>query len=272
MRQLSVFNGFINGEHFSDVQSYNARMNELVAAGHTDIEAEAATSIKFIDDEDIEVPTMPVREENFDMYPYINDDDPYLDNLVTIDLNENDARYNKMLHFLSNTKNNIFDWLNDTNIRTTVKKHYINNIAGIIERIKQDSKNNNTCINVVESKRAKLVNDIEQLKAQYDVLLEGNEKEHNVLCSATRVIDALLDFYKEIQAEGLNAITNAEQNAERTRHNATMCVCREPVHPDNCTCGTCDNTCNVAVEEIQPQQVGDITNWYNRILEHCGLR
>lgn len=268
MRQISVFNGFINGEHFSDVQSYNARMNELVAAGHTDIEAEAATSIKFIDDEDIEAPTMPVREENFDMYPYINDDDPYLDNLVTIDLNENDVRYNRLVHTLSNTKNNIFDWLNDTNIRTTVKKHYINNIAGIIEHIKQDSKNNNTCINIVESKRAKLVNDIEQLKAQYNNLLEGNEKEHNVLCSATRVIDTLLNFYKEIQAEGLNAITNAD----KVTHNATDCACCAPGYPDNCTCGTCDNTCNVAVEEIQPQQVGDITNWYNRILEHCGLR
>ena len=100
MAKKTVFTGVINGEMFDNVQAYNARMNELVAAGIEDICASSSTEIKFEEDTTNEYTTTTTQDvatpvdEDLTIYPYMCEDDPfYLDLLVTDDPVTNQEAY-----------------------------------------------------------------------------------------------------------------------------------------------------------------------------------
>ena len=87
-----TFEGTINGETFDNVQDYNNRMQELISAGVTDIDASSKTSVK----------GELCNEENdnddfnlMDYLPFFNNGNYYLDQLVSEDdsLNEKNLAY-----------------------------------------------------------------------------------------------------------------------------------------------------------------------------------
>lgn len=262
MKKITVFNGKINGEKFDNVAAYNQRMNELINSGATNIEASSSTSIKTV--EDIEtVCDAPIDDKynELELFPYINDDTPYLDELVTIDAQRNANILKELEQVLSYSKNKIFEWLHDPEVGADYKAHYINNVREIIERIKEDSKNNIACIGVVNSNRQRIVNDVEAAKAKFDELFRINDNERFMLISATPVIDNLLEFYKDVQAEGITVMS--EGTTVMPASNTCHCT-----HDKN----NIDKTsvvCNT--REVLPQHIGDVTDWFNKILAECGL-
>lgn len=271
MKKITVFNGVINGEKFDNVAAYNQRMTELIARGATNIEASSSTSIKTVEDKEREcdAPAEPEvlndKYNELELYPYIDDDTPYLDELVTIDAQRNANILKELAQVLSYSKNKIFEWLHDPEVGADYKAQYINNVQDVINRIKQDSKNNITCIDIVNSNRQRIVNDVQAAKARFEELFRTNDNERFMLTSAKPVIDNLLEFYKDVQAEGITVMSASNRNEAVTGEHCATNTCRCSQERNDNTGVVCDT------REVMPQQIGDVTEWFNKILEDCGL-
>lgn len=234
MRKITVFNGTINGEKFTNVADYNARMNELIAAGETDIQASSSTSIKTVEDE---CPASAV-DEDLSFYPYVDKDDPYyLDLLVTNDHQTNVEALRCAEEVLAKCWNHITEALEDNEVTQETRREYLNDIQSCIESFKKDRAHTESAVKVVKEKREKLLSELATLA-----------NEESVLNDALPVIDKFIEFYTNVESATLEEIAN---------HN----VCKH----DGCTCGgtcTCGKEKNVETTctETQPTRTANLAD------------
>lgn len=178
MRKI-VFEGVINGEKFDNVQDYNSRMQELISAGVTEIQATSSTSMKSEE---------PEKKKEFDLtdyLPYFNNEKHYLDQLVSDDsaLNE------KNLAYAERTFGAAYNDLSKALADGEVDVNQLLNLANIIKEIRSqvaiDSSENRTAINELTEK---IANDTKHLQ------LLNNAKP--VLSTVAEYYDAAFELVK----------------------------------------------------------------------------
>ena len=155
MRKI-VFKGVINGEEFDNVQDYNSRMQELISAGVTEIQATSSTSMKSEEPEN--------KKKEFDLtdyLPYFNNEKYYLDQLVSDD----NALNEKNLAYAEKTFGAAYSDLSKALENGEVDVNQLLNLANIIKEIRSqvaiDSSENRNAINELTEK---ITNDTKHLQ------------------------------------------------------------------------------------------------------------
>ena len=290
MKQIKVFNGTINGEKFDNVQAYNTRMTELINAGATNIEASSSTSIKFVEDESMEMTTgigtdTPICacdeiDEDLTIYPYFEADDPkYLDILVTADPATNAEAYKETNTLLDKCFLYITDNLYDKDLPYGCKKNYLERVEEIIASIKNDNINTTNALKSVDSTRARAASEFRAAQVAFDAAqvkynntIKECDAHQSILQAAKPIIAMMLEFYHSVQQETLQALVE-----DRTEH---CCTCNDTDCETCSTCGKCKCECTCDAEEpnvkcnvreVSPQQLSDVSDWFNNVLRACGL-
>ena len=277
MKQIKVFKGKINGEVFDNVHSYNTRMTELISKGVTNIEATSSTSIKMVEDESMEMTTglgtntpiaMMPEDEDLTFYPYFEDNDPhYLDLLVTDDPATNTDAYNEANRQLDKCFLYITDNLYDKDVDIDVKKEYLHHVANIISDIKLDNEKTTKALCSVGTTRAQAAAEFKEAQAKYNEAVRECDHNQSVLQASKPIIARMLEFYRSVEQEALQAI--AEHNSETCEECETCSTCGNC--KCHCTCGTAEHEVKCNVKEVSPQQLSDISDWFDRVLQACGL-
>ena len=276
MRKINVFEGLINGERFTDVASYNKRMNELLNAGEKDIQASSSTTIKYVEDEanssgvvttcttdqcpgtcgavSTTASTELQEDEDLSFYPYMEDDDPfYLDLLVTSDYETNAAALAEVKKIFGKCFKYITTELNNNNVTDYDRKSYLESICSIIEDIKNDKQNTNDALNRLHAKRQDLTEEFENYKRKFESNLANISRDEKMLSDANDVIYWFENFYGDIRSE-----------IEKSIKSHKKCKCT-----DECTCDH-DNIIT-SCTETQPQVVSDFDSLLKRIFDLSGL-
>lgn len=239
MAKKTVFTGVINGEMFDNVQAYNARMNELVAAGIEDICASSSTEIKFEEDPTNEYTTTTTQDvatpvdEDLTIYPYMCEDEPfYLDILVTDDPVTNQEAYTEAQNVLKKCYDYTNDVVNDW--CPCDMKSYVEDIDVILSNINDDIRDTMNAIDTVGAKR-------KRLEESYHRELDKLNKELEILQAADRVSGMFKSYYSDVRENVMHKI-NSYKGA--------------------CTCNNNDDV-ETTVTEKTPQTEFD----FNKLLE-----
>lgn len=258
----SVFRGIINGEEFTNVQDYNARMNELIAAGEV-VEATSSTKVENVADE---VPAPESQDasntyaddEDLSFYPYMEDDDPfYLDLLVSTDTQQNAAALDEVAMILEKCKGYIVDTLEDEDVTCDIKVKYLEDIRDILESIDRDAESTVKARKSVLDKRARLAKEFEAVKEKYEQDIKSSLNEEILLNGAAPVIATLKSFYKDIE-------TLVEENL-------ADCQCKCGGGSGTCKCCK-DEVPTTETREIEPTRVSDLSTLLETIFGPCGFR
>lgn len=245
MAKKTVFTGVINGEKFDNVQAYNARMNELIAAGIEDICASSSTEIKFEEDTTDKyttTTTQDVVDEDLTVYPYMCEDDPfYLDLLVTNDPVTNQEAYNEAQKVLEKCYKYTHDVMEDC--CNCERKEYLDDITDIISNIKADIADNARAHDVILAKRVKLTD-------EFDAAIKELDNELTLLAAADKVTGMFKAYYEDVQNEMLTMI----------KENKCDCQC-------NCD----DAEVETTVTEKIPQTVADLSSLLKKIFGDNGI-
>jgi hypothetical protein len=263
----TVFTGTINGQTFDNVADYNKCMMQLLEKG-VEVQASSSTSITEVEPEPVDT-CASTPEDGVSLFPFFEEDaDYYLDALVTPDAEKNLAIRTEMRNLLEKCYSYIMEMLLDKDIETDVKQVYRDDIHDLISSIETDRNNNLKCKEVIAKRRNEAIAKYNAAKAEYNEAMIKFRAEEFMIDGANPVINMLLDFYRDIEAEAINAVKNDED-------------CRGTCCDTECTC-TCDCSdpnknkpvdkilCNV--RETQPQTLKDVSDWFNQLLEECGIK
>jgi hypothetical protein len=268
----TVFTGTINGQTFDNVADYNKCMMQLLEKG-VEVQASSSTSIKEVEPEPVDT-FASTPEDGVSLFPFFEEGaDYYLDALVTPDADKNLAMRAEMHKLLEKCYSHIMEMLLDKDIDTDVKLVYRDDIHDLINSIEADRNNNLKCKAVIAKRRDEAIAKYNAAKTEYNEAMIKFRSEEFMIDGANPVINMLLDFYRDIEAEAISAVKNDEDHCE---------TCCKNCGNTECTCGTCDCTdpnkntpvnkiqCNV--RETQPQTLKDVSDWFNQLLEECGIK
>lgn len=151
----NIFKGIINGQEFDNVKDYNARMNELMSAGH---DIEASTSTQVVDtDEKGEVCEEKCEEvePTPDMIPVFGRANyesigAYLDDVVTDNGEENEKMLDNLESYLIDNHNLITK--NLVKMDGHARKNYRRELQEILDVINKVYASNDASIANIESK------------------------------------------------------------------------------------------------------------------------
>jgi hypothetical protein len=247
----TIFEGTINGEKFNSVQEYNSKMLELISAGEP-VDASSRTrsvsekvcgTSRCVCDKSVKTPEEKLfeaicnaKDEDI-LLPYFEDDEPYyLDELVGNDEDENNMILENVHDYLDTAWEDIIEYLNSNHCKSE-KKDYLNDIHDIITNIKRDRKTNNEAFIKLKKEREEAKRVLEEANAEYESAMEHCDSLETVLVGASRVIEDLLGFYKNVEAEGIRIVKECEQSG---------------------CCGECENV-ETECKESKPQAELDLT-------------
>jgi hypothetical protein len=268
----TVFTGTINGQTFDNVADYNKCMMQLLEKG-AEVQASSSTSIKEVEPEPVDT-FASTYEDGVSLFPFFEEDaEYYLDALVTPDAEKNLAMRTEMRNLLEKCYSYIMEMLLDKDIDIDTKQIYRDDVHELISSIETDRNNNLKCKAVIAKRRDEAIAKYNAAKAEYNEAMIKFRTEEFMVDAANPVINMLLDFYRDIEADAINAVKNDEDLCE---------TCCKNCGNIECTCGTCDCTdlnknkpidkilCNV--RETQPQTLKDVTDWFNQLLDECGIK
>jgi hypothetical protein len=262
----TIFTGTINGQTFDNVADYNARMMQLLDKG-VEIKASSSTSIKEVDTEPIDT-FASTTEEGVSLFPFFEEDSKYyLDTLVTLDHERNLAIRQEIRNLLEKCYPYIVGTLTDNDIDIDTKRVYRDSIHELIAGIDNDRSNNLKCKAAIARRRDEAIAKYNAAKIEYNEAMVKFRNEEFMVDGANPVINLLLDFYRDIEAEAINAVKEHE--------NQDKPVCNDTEY----TCSGVDsnkskpaNDVECSVRETQPQTFKDVTDWFNQLLDECGIK
>ena len=254
MKNVTVFQGKVNGKIYDNVADYNAAITALVEAGVTDIEATSSTSIKAVEDNEVSNEcvttctdcdctncTCDICDEDVTFYPYMEDEDPfYLDLLVTNDKEANIEAYNEAQRQLEISYRDIVEALYAPKTTLDELKEYLDDINDIIANVKHDIADTHAAADKINVRRKNLANEFEKYKQNYEASLREMDSQMDILTDANRVTSMFKAFYEDVANETILSIKNNEENVNRNK---------------------IETTCN----EIKPQNVSDLNSLINKI-------
>ena len=168
------------------------------------------------------------------LYPYFVDEDPYyLDALVGTDKEVNTEALKDVEYNLDYCWDVIKDYF-ESDECLCQKKDYLNDVHDIIASIKHDYKANHDALLKVKDEREKCNVELQKAKTEFETAknkykLAEEEYQNNVqhcnslqivLEDASKVIDLLSTFYKNVECEGIRILAdkkcecNCEENIE----------------------------------------------------------
>ena len=265
----TVFTGTINGQTFDNVADYNKCMMQLLEKG-VEVQASSSTSITEVEPEPVDT-CASTPEDGVSLFPFFEEDaDYYLDALVTPDAEKNLAIRTEMRNLLEKCYSYIMEMLLDADVDTDVKRIYRDDIHDLISSIETDRNNNLKCKTVIAQRRNEAIAKYNAAKAEYNEAMIKFRTEEFMVDGANPVINVLLDFYRDIEAEAINALKNDKDQCD-----SDTCYCVKRA----CDCGdpnknkTIDKDkflCNV--QELHPQAIKDVSDWFNKLLDECGVK
>ena len=261
----TVFTGTINGQTFDNVADYNKCMMQLLEKG-VEVQASSSTSIKEVKDavkDAVKDTAASTPEDGVSLFPFFEDDaEYYLDALVTTDVTRNEVIHSEMHKLLQKCYSYIMETILDKDIDVDIKNEYRDDIRGLIKRIETDRNNNLKCKGVITKRRDDAIAKFNAAKAEYNDAMIKFNREQLMIDAAQPVINLLLDFYRDIEAEIINAVK--EDNEHR-------CDCNDHCKCDNSDINKHDNiVCTVC--ETAPQTFTDMSDWFNQLLDECGIK
>lgn len=277
----TIFEGTINGEKFNSVQAYNARMIELMNAG---MEVNASSHTKTVNesagcdcrctcDKSEETCTTPSLKEAVkelveaieaedlpvSIYPCFEDEDVhYLDVLVD-DNAENNVTMREALHNDFDTAwRNITEFLYCDETPIEAKKEYLNDVRDIISTIEADQRTNNIAHNNINVRRRAVVDALDKAKRDYEKTMANIDSEMIVVNDANKIIADVLEFYRSVEAEGLQAIKDPNKNDNTKCNKACNCDKEDKNESSNI---------NTAFKELNPQIQMDLAAAFGKLFE-----
>lgn len=274
----TIFEGIINGEKFSSVQEYNARMIELMNAGkevnassHTkSVNESAGCDCRCTCDKSEETCATPSLEQavkelvdaiedvNDDtptevtLYPYFSEGDPhYLDVLVDDDTEVNDAVRHEIQEEFTTYWLNIADYLFADDVCRCKKKEYVENIRDIIKTIETDNRENTVAMTKIKNRRKVAEDAFAKAKADYELTMTKITSEEIILKGANNIITDFLEFYRHIESEGIRAIKE-----QKDYNDSNSCNCNKAVDKINTNC-----------KEINPPVNMDLAEAFGKLFE-----
>ena len=261
----TVFTGTINGQTFDNVADYNKCMMQLLEKG-VEVQASSSTSITEVEPEPVDT-CASTPEDGVSLFPFFEEDaDYYLDALVTPDAEKNLAIRTEMRNLLEKCYSYIMEMLLDADVDTDVKRIYRDDIHDLISSIETDRNNNLKCKTVIAQRRNEAIAKYNAAKAEYNEAMIKFRTEEFMVDGANPVINVLLDFYRDIEAEAINAVKNDEDRCETCCDTECTCDCSYP----NKNKPIDKISCNV--QESQPQTIKDVSDWFNKLLDECGIK
>lgn len=276
----TIFEGTINGEKFNSVQAYNARMIELMNAGK---EVNASSRTKTVDEnagcerivcdmseeecshkelkeavkelvEAMEAEDLPVS-----IYPCFEDEDVhYLDVLVD-DNAENNVTMREALHNDFDTAwRNITEFLYCDETPIEAKKMYLNDVRDIISTVEDDKRTNIAAHNKITARRRAVVDAFDKAKLDYEKSMADIDSEMIVINDANKIIADVLEFYRSVEAEGLQAIKDPNKNDNTKCNKACNCDKEDKNEPSNI---------NTNFKELNPQLQMDLAAAFGKLFE-----
>ena len=255
----TVFKGTVNGIHFDDVKKYNEYLTKLIEAGET---FSAETSTQTIDCDEVVRSSGEEGCEEYDaekLLPYFSDenDEYYLDQLVTGNASTDKELLDKAVAKMQNAYAYIKTYLNDSCVSTDDKKDYVDNVLDIINAMKEDSQSNTEALEKLSRTRVNATKEYEKAiadaEAEYKSTIAACDTEERVLNNANVLIDKFHEFYTKV-------LTLASKHI----YDESKCECG-----GNCKECTCDNKCGqnikTEVKETSKQQVKDLNTLFNKI-------
>lgn len=250
----TVFKGTVNGIHFDDVKQYNEYLTKLIAAGET---FSAETSTQTIDCDEVVRSSGEEGSEEYDvekLLPYFCDDDEYyLDKLVTGNASTDKELLDKALAKMQNAYAYIKTYLNDSCVSTDDKKDYVDNVLDVINAMKKDAQSNTEALEKLSRTRVNATKAFAEAEAEYKSTIAACDMEERVLNNANVLIDNFYKFYTDV-------LTIASKHID----DESKCECG-----GNCKECTCDNKCEqkikTEVKEKAKQQVKDLNTLFNKI-------
>lgn len=266
----TVFTGTINGQTFDNVADYNKCMMQLLEKG-VEVQASSSTSITEVETEPIDT-FASTTEDGVSLFPFFEEDaEYYLDALVTSDTEKNAAMRREMRNLLDKCYLYIMELLRDKNIDAGAKQIYRDDIHDLISSIEADRNNNLKCKTIIAKRRNEAIAKYNAAKAEYNDAMIKFRTEEFMVDAANPVINMLLDFYRDIEAETINALKNDKDQCDN--HKCKQCddmACK-------CDCNDLDKNkpidkilCNV--HEAHPQTIKDVSDWFNKLLDECGVK
>lgn len=277
----TIFEGTINGEKFNSVQAYNARMIELMNAGK---EVNASSRTKTVDEnagscdrivcdmseeecchKDLEqavkelVDAIECDDIAESIYPCFEDEDVhYLD--VLVDNNaENNVTMREALHNDFDTAwRNITEFLYCDETPIEAKKMYLNDVRDIISTVEGDKRTNNIAHNNINERRRAVVDAFDKAKLEYEKSMAAIDSEMIVVNDANKIIADVLEFYRSVEAEGLQAIKDPNKNDNTKCNKACNC--------DKEDKNTASNI-NTDFKELNPQIQMDLAAAFGKLFE-----
>lgn len=257
MKNVTVFQGKVNGKIYDNVADYNAAITALIEADVTDIEATSSTSIKAVEDDEASSDCVTTctcdcdggcnctcnKDEDLSYFPYMEDDDPfYLDLLVTDDPVINQEAYTEAQKVLEKCYRYITKTLNDPKVSVNDKERYLADIQEVISDIKSDIKDTVNAGKSIDAKREKLTRD-------YNLAMARLEEEEDILNASMDVARMFEAFYQDVENEALTAIKESNRN---------KCTCK---NDEDLNKNKIVTTCKVA----QPEQVANLSDLLEKI-------
>ena len=274
----TIFEGTINGEKFNSVQAYNARMIELMNAGK---EVNASSRTKTVDEnagccdrivcdmseeecshkeleqavkelvEAIEAEDIPVS-----IYPCFEDEDVhYLDVLVDDNVDNNVTMREALHNDFDTAWRNITEFLYCDETPIEAKKMYLNDVRDIISTVEEDKRTNIAAHNSINARRRAVVDAFDKAKLDYEKSMAEIDSEIIVIEDANKVINDVLEFYRSVEAEGLQAVKDPNKNDNMK---CKTCNCDKEVEPSNI---------NTNFKELNPQLQMDLAAAFGKLFE-----
>ena len=277
----TIFEGTINGEKFNSVQAYNARMIELMNAGkevnassHTkSVNESAGCDCRCTCDKSEEVCDLPSLEtavknlvdaiENEDItgsiYPCFEDDEVhYLDTLVNNNAETNMSMREALHKDFDAAWRNVTEFLYCDDTPIEAKKMYLNDVRDIISTVEEDQRNNNTARAKINIRRRAVVDALDRAKRDYEKAMANIDSEVIVIDDANKIIADVLEFYRSVEAEGLQAIKDSNKN-DNTQCKSCNC--------DAETSNKETSNINTNLREITPQIQMDLASAFGKLFE-----
>lgn len=259
----TVFKGVINGENFSNVEDYNAKMKELIDAG-VNINASSSTSIEEISDINTNKTNVSYTKLNktldADMlYPFMNNhknEKYYLDTLIVKDPQGTKNNINDATDILNTSFKSILKYLNDQTYPVAGKKNYLDDVITIINSLADDKQFSNKALENVNAKLKDLDNEFDKIYAEYKKTRETLSDEQYILKQSLPIINMFLDFYRDVENETIIAIK--EQTTEE-ECNECGCDC------ETCNCEKCNDTKVTFTETMPQKEITDINALLKKI-------
>ena len=266
----TVFTGTINGKTFDNVADYNKCMLQLLEKG-IEVHASSSTSITEVEPESINT-CASTPEDGVSLFPFFEKDaEYYLDALVTPDSEKNIAMRREMHNLLDKCYSYIMEMLLDADVDTDVKRIYRDDIHDLIDSIEADRNNNLKCKTVIAQRRNEAIAKYNAAKAEYNEAMIKFRAEEFMVDAANPVINLLLDFYRDIEAETINALKNDKDQCDN--HKCKQCG------DTACKCDCTDLNKNKPIDKIlcnvhetHPQTIKDASDWFNKLLDECGVK